>query len=162
MDDHIMYYLGGLFDGEGYAGVYKPCQLICGMQMTDIEGLDILKNTFGGHYHKPRKDSRYENSRILYRLQWSNLTAEEVLKKLNPYLVIKKNQVTLCLEYWEKLKWTPKWALGQLIDEYKEKLFIARPVYANKGGRKYGSRDSYKREIHRGLQKGIVNTITLL
>ena len=58
-------YAGGLFDGEGSAGVYtiknykegeKPTRIRAQVQMTmcDKDSLDVMQRLFGGHVYKKK------------------------------------------------------------------------------------------------------------
>jgi hypothetical protein len=147
-------YIAGLFDGEGSTGVYAPGQLSMCVQMTSTLGVEYIRSLFGGHIHEytPRKP----NCHTLYDIQYSGLKAEKVLRTVLPFLLVKREQVNLVLEYWEKLKVTPRWYRLNLIKEYRQKLAVVSPHSANVSRRgRLGHRDLKPRK-KRGAK--IVNT----
>ena len=111
-DRHQLFYIAGLFDGEGSAGVYKPCQLLTSIQMTSDKALLLVKEYFGGHIAKV--PARRLNEHDCYRISYSTLAAENFLMAISPHLRVRKEQVELVLNTWGRLKWAH--AVGEAGD----------------------------------------------
>jgi len=94
-------YLAGLFDGEGcisiqqsknVKGIFNYClKLIVHMNCKEI--IDILQETFGGSVYI-RKDKSYA-------WECTGTEADETLKLIVPYLIEKKKQAELGIDYSE-------------------------------------------------------------
>ncbi|KKK75373.1 hypothetical protein LCGC14_2874380 [marine sediment metagenome] len=95
-------YAAGIMDGEGYIGIlkvnkkanYQPCLSI---KMGDLEALELYELLFGGHIGTSGVSS---TGRTMYK--WVARNREEVKKVLTilrPYLLIKKRQADVCLEF---------------------------------------------------------------
>jgi hypothetical protein len=91
-------YIAGLFDGEGWITVSKNKKTfipIVGIKMNGFNLLKKLHNEFGGYFYQ-RKN--YINRPLT---EWTLKGAFQVipfLKKIEPFLIIKKEQAQLCLE----------------------------------------------------------------
>jgi hypothetical protein len=91
-------YIAGLFDGEGYITVNKKKKSfvpVVGIKMNGFNLLKTLHNQFGGYFYQ-RKN--YINRPLT---EWTLRGAFQVipfLKKIESFLVIKKEQAQLCLE----------------------------------------------------------------
>lgn len=100
-------YLAGFVDGEGYVGIMKTRnrQMVRGYEYrkvlkiasTDKGIIDWLYQSFGGSTEK-REWSESENNKPAYcwTLRYKNL--EPFLRKIYPFLKIKKRQVEILLE----------------------------------------------------------------
>jgi hypothetical protein len=91
-------YIAGLFDGEGYITVNKNKKSfvpVVGIKMNGFNLLKKLNNEFGGYFYQ-RKN--YINRPLT---EWTLKGAFQVipfLRKIEPFLIIKKEQAQLCLE----------------------------------------------------------------
>jgi hypothetical protein len=91
-------YIAGLFDGEGYITVNKNKKTfipIIGIKMNGFNLLKKLNTEFGGYFYQRKK---YINRPLT---EWTLRGAFQVipfLKKIEPFLIIKKEQAQLCLE----------------------------------------------------------------
>jgi hypothetical protein len=91
-------YIAGLFDGEGYITVNKNKKSfvpVVGIKMNGFNLLKKLNSEFGGYFYQ-RKN--YINRPLT---EWTLKGAFQVipfLKKIEPFLIIKKEQAQLCLE----------------------------------------------------------------
>ena len=91
-------YIAGLFDGEGYITVNKNKKAfvpVIGIKMNGFNLLKELNIQFGGYFYQRKK---YINRPLT---EWTLRGAFQVipfLKKIEPFLIIKKEQAKLCLE----------------------------------------------------------------
>jgi intein/homing endonuclease len=90
-------YLAGLIDGEGYIGVKKTnaknsvsplYHERIQMRMVHEGAIALLASTLGGNYYRERPHAN--NGRPLYCYQASDAKAAEILERLLPYLVVKR------------------------------------------------------------------------
>jgi hypothetical protein len=106
----ILAYLAGFFDGEGTVGIYKESyntnsgkktcfclQVKC--YNTNIEILNLFKHLFGGTVSK----NSY-GTKICYQWGIAANDALKFLKTIEKYLIIKKNQALLGIEFQENDK----------------------------------------------------------
>lgn len=106
-------YLAGIMDGEGTIriGSAKPngkskqnikYYSAVSVGNTNKEVLEMFVNKFGS---KVREDKRVPNRKRMYRWGTSgNITVPKILKQLLPYLVIKKEQAKIVIEFAEGYK----------------------------------------------------------
>jgi hypothetical protein len=89
--------IAGTKSGQGYKG--KPYWLIdckIGISNTSVELMKWLKENFGGEYHDGGQGSR----RICYRWNLQNYKQmEKFVLAILPYMVIKRKQALLALEF---------------------------------------------------------------
>ena len=126
----ILAYLAGIFDGEGWVHINKTSSprsmklwervtpnfaLNCGITNSHKGVLEIFQKLFGGSIYD-RTAFRIYDYRIDRRM------AAEMLNKLLPYLVIKKEQARIAVEFQETL-----YATGKTVS--KEKLEYRDFVY---------------------------------
>lgn len=117
-------YMAGFFDGEGYIGIlkrqrktYNPEYFIqISIGQKDGHIMDWVMENFGGHLHNVKRDGSY---------YWivSNKDAYKFLKKIKPYLIYKKPQAELALEFYENRdlrKPIPKQELERREDIYNK------------------------------------------
>ena len=113
-------YLAGLIDGEGHISITRsdkpeyrtqrgtmklyPCPvrygLVVAVSNTDIRLVKWLKETFGGSYNGGRPFKKHPNWKPKY--QWNvcgNKDKELFLLALLPYLVLKREQAIIALEF---------------------------------------------------------------
>jgi len=105
--NELIAYLAGLVDGEGYVGIKKqkprPDTINClyheriQIRMVDEIAIKLFKQTFGGNYYKETEHSKY-SKKPLYCYQATDRLASQIIRKLLPYLLIKKRQAKLILK----------------------------------------------------------------
>lgn len=133
-------YLAGIIDGEGYVGIKKTnnrtdCQNPqyherIQVRMIDETAISFLTEVLGGNYYKETEHSKY-SKKPLYCYQASDKTAASIIKKLFPYLIVKKRQANLILKLRESkenkksfLRGSPsKRPMNPKIVEYRESLY---------------------------------------
>jgi hypothetical protein len=115
-------YLAGFVDGEGTLGIerinngkvrpygitsngaprswYHSPEHIVRVQVsnTNLAGLKSIQAVYGGSLTTMKSYNR-PNSRVAYKLTWNSRRAEQLLKVVGPYLVLKRPQYLLLLEY---------------------------------------------------------------
>lgn len=107
----IAAYAAGLFDGEGYVGIDSVCisngkrrlpHLGLRIVISQKDGaiMDWLKDNFGGNVYRQRNGSQY----YIYRWRIHSEKAEQFLRFIYPYVLIKKPQVDLALSFNEEKK----------------------------------------------------------
>lgn len=106
MEDERIIYLAGLIDGESYIGIKRTksnhqvsmlYQERIQVRMVDPEGLDLMKEVFGGSYYREKPHS--DKGRPLYCYQASDKQAAKILIALLPYLRIKRKVAETVLEF---------------------------------------------------------------
>ena len=93
-------YLAGFFDGEGcihIATVKSRCSLRAQVGNNRVDVLNIFKDIFGGTIHAP-KGYNFSEWRI------TGTGVEGFLEAMLPYLILKKEEAELGLEYRSKFK----------------------------------------------------------
>jgi len=104
---HEVAYTAGFFDGEGCVNIvrylqrgrsYHTLQIV--FTNTDFQALEWLRQRWGGYLSKPTQPSnpRHRSSR---HLRMSAGPARPLLVAMLPYLIIKKSQVEIALEFIE-------------------------------------------------------------
>jgi hypothetical protein len=96
-------YLAGLFDGEGTFSIYHQRQyestaIRIEITNTKIELMEWLVQHFGGQYYSHRRSSPKHCIAYGWRPK-GRTNSEHLLLGLLPYLVIKKEQAKVALEY---------------------------------------------------------------
>ena len=98
-------YLAGLLDGEGYFGIYivrnKHYISCVKMASTDKEIIKWLKESFGGYFYERKFDN--DDWKDAYTWTLTDKKVVPFLKKITPYLKIKRKQAEIILKR-EKLK----------------------------------------------------------
>ena len=97
----MMAYFAGLFDGEGSIHVASKSgrgfQLSLHVVLTSHEPLYQMEGWLGGavHKHNSRTKGGFESK------QWtvSGVEAQEILRKLYPHLIIKKEEADVALKF---------------------------------------------------------------
>lgn len=131
-------YIAGLFDGEGFIVIPKgkpriknnaqrspQFSLRIGVEMINKNQiLDKLYKTFGGHLYK-RPGRRAENRQVTTLWYEGGDNAMEILKKIIPHLIIKKEQAEIAIKFQEhmkkhRLKFPRKQRLGNEIIEFRQ------------------------------------------
>ena len=101
---HEVAYTAGFFDGEGCVNIARylkrgrpyHCLAII-FTNTDFQVLDWLHQRWGGYLTKPTQDS--PRHRPVRNLRFSAGPALPLLRAMLPYLIIKKSQVEIALEF---------------------------------------------------------------
>lgn len=107
--DPDLSYFAGFFDGEGSVGIYASGQHDCGKpryRLTVSVGqsgfnvpkiLKLFEATFGGSINEGK--SGMANGQRAWQWRVSAVTANEFLLAILPYVVVKRKQVELALEF---------------------------------------------------------------
>ena len=108
-------YLAGIIDGEGYIGIikcspqikyretkhrYKPVLIIVN---TNRKLIDKLNDNFEGHIHQRK---RIIKSKITYDFTFTQKGLWNILPKIIPYLIVKKEQAKLLIELRKTFRFT--------------------------------------------------------
>ncbi len=102
---HEVAYTAGFFDGEGCVNIARYLQrgrpyhtLAIIFTNTDFRVLQWLQERWGGHISKPT-EPRNPRHRPTCHLRFSAGPARPLLLAMLPYLIIKKSQVEIALEF---------------------------------------------------------------
>jgi len=97
-------YVAGLIDGEGQVTIAtkrsKKHAAVVAVTMVDRAPLDVLASTYGGRVYT--LTSKNDNWKTPYRWQVSDQLAENVLRDVRPFLLVKGPQADLCLQLREQ------------------------------------------------------------
>lgn len=106
MNENICAYGAGIFDGEGYVDIYKATlskasknpSLMLRVIISQKDGkvMNWLQDNFGGYVSLSRKDTYY-----IYRWDIRSKSAYKFLSLIYPFVIIKKEQVKLALQFEE-------------------------------------------------------------
>ena len=99
-------YAAGFFDGEGTVMLAKGgngYRLFVAVGQKDIRPLQFLKERFSGTIHSVRQPSKDR----IYHWQIGQYRAELFLRAIYPYLIHKKEQVKVALDYRDFLNSRP-------------------------------------------------------
>jgi len=106
----IAAYAAGIFDGEGYVGIDKVSKSTGSktihyavrivISQKDGSLMNWLKSNFGGNVYQQRNGTNYS----IYRWRIHSRKAQQFLAMIYPYLVIKKEQAKLALEFFDERK----------------------------------------------------------
>ena len=122
-------YVAGLLDGEGTILIYRVkdyYQLSVRITNTDLKVLESLKNLFGGDIgSKCEKVSK--RTRPCWTWQIQGPKSAELLIELYPYMLVKREQARLALEFQTHKQLlmregAPKEVRVRLGEDYKEKI----------------------------------------
>jgi len=121
-------YLAGFFDGEGCVTVVATMapngrnlshELAVGCACTYPDPIVLLYSIFGGHTSKRKRKSP---QRDLYRWEIKNRKAADALRRLQPYLLVKRAQADLGIKFQEyKIASRPRPAMYGVSPEVLEK-----------------------------------------
>lgn len=97
-------YIAGIFDGEGCIGIYSysyRCFIQLSVSNTNEKLIDFLFSKLTGNISKektPKKDGWKKECK------WKSgyFQAYEILKILQPYLILKKEQADICIDFYKK------------------------------------------------------------
>lgn len=131
-------YIAGFVDGEGCINIYKrkhtsttrgyAYSLDIEISNTNKEIIELIHSTLGvGHITEVKNNEKNKNWRNGYLLRMSCKDAGIVIKKLLPYLVLKKPQAELALKFQKNMYYghshllTREWNFREMCyDEMKE------------------------------------------
>lgn len=119
-------YLAGLVDGEGSLTISKCGAARLTVYNTNLELLGWARQHFGGSVHCYQRLSN-PNWKPLGRWVLGNVATAELLKKLVPYLIAKREQANLLIQFQvTKIAATEGRKLGIPIDvvHHRERLRV--------------------------------------
>lgn len=101
--DNELAYLAGFFDGEGCISINRNSSQHYGLLLAAAQinpaPLFLLYQRFGGYIvRKQRPTDRY---RAVHQWRSSGREAADVLRQLQPYLVVKKEEADIAIEFQE-------------------------------------------------------------
>ena len=107
---HMLSYLAGIFDGEGYVGIVKISarqakrpnpnfRAHCAVQMSERIIPQLFQNVFGGTVY--RYKLRNPNYKTLHKWVVRDCQCIDFLKELMPYLIIKYPEAEIVLHFAE-------------------------------------------------------------
>ena len=106
MNNTISAYAAGIFDGEGYVDIYqatlskasKNRSLYVRVIISQKDGkvMNWLQDNFGGYVRKEKRNKNY-----IYRWSIASKSASKFLSTIYPFLVIKKEQAKLTIQFEE-------------------------------------------------------------
>ena len=105
--NQIKAYAAGIFDGEGYVDIYKAStstaskspSLMLRIIISQKDGLVMnwLQDNFGGNVVLERRKETY-----IYRWDIRSQAAKRFLLQIQPFVLIKKEQIDLAIKYEEE------------------------------------------------------------
>ena len=114
LTDQELAYIAGIIDGEGHLGISKNTTKrqrqkspkyqseVCVIN-TDKRLMDWMEQRVGGLVNaRTSKSSLNPKWKISYRWRIQEGRHQDFLRSILPYLVIKKRQAELIIEYWNK------------------------------------------------------------
>ena len=117
--DNDFAYLAGIIDGEGCIGVYPTAYawyratLTVGSTSKDL--IVWLHDNFGGSVHNASRAGQYGNNKANQAWQMSGKKLATLLERVEPLLIIKKNQSVLAREFLSTLTKTPALGLSKEV-----------------------------------------------
>lgn len=96
-------YIAGFFDGEGSITIHRNRKnapnytMQCGVWQMDKNPLDYIAFYFGGNVYKKYKDLNRKGNMWVWAATTRN--ALVFLKAIEPYLIVKKAQAKLAIEF---------------------------------------------------------------
>lgn len=130
MDDTLLPYLAGFFDGEGHVGVYltahKHYLLTITVTNTNKEALELFKGRFDGVFWVRKATASW---RTTWGWKVQARKAEVALRAMQPWIIVKREEVDVALEFADVcMGWSrrgPKpWTAEEraLRESYKQRL----------------------------------------
>ena len=103
----LLSYLAGIIDSDGCIsitkvrpnGLNKTCRhfLVVSIQMQEKRVIDFLAKKFDRNVIRHKK--RGHQKRDSFRVTWQAINAMELLKKVKPYLIGKKDQADIAIQF---------------------------------------------------------------
>ncbi|HEX74002.1 MAG TPA: hypothetical protein G4N93_02485 [Dehalococcoidia bacterium] len=115
-------YFAGISDTEVYYGIGEPYTLHLSYNKQNGELLKLLSKSFGGKIHKVKIQPFHSEQVWVWNL--SSNHAYKVLRKIHPFLRIKRERARLCIECYERCV-QPELSLGEkrkIGEAYRERL----------------------------------------
>jgi hypothetical protein len=135
-------FVAGLFDGEGYVRITrweKPnsphirYSLVAGINMTHRPIIEMMHKEFGGGLHCNRNFLKDKTRRCLFVWTVASQTAAAFLRRVQPHVIVKKDQVDLALVFQSHIDENPYVPRGRpgkihgpLLREGREELLAFR------------------------------------
>jgi hypothetical protein len=125
-------YLAGFFDGEGCIGIRKPSlhgvrsdlyALWIGVSNTDPRPLQYFVKAFGGSVRGPYHGKR--NHKPIYQWKVCSRQAENSLRAMLPYLIVKKDRAEIGIAHRELFKGNNILRHGPNADKEKRNFVLA-------------------------------------
>lgn len=104
--DTTLAYAAGLFDGEGSITIQRKVNTFCiivRVTSTDRAIIDFLNRNFGGWVGVQTPNKKVEKCRPCWYWGIQSKAASLFLARISPFLVIKKSQADLALEFQSRL-----------------------------------------------------------
>lgn len=135
-------YLAGLLDGEGCISIVnthtsrgRPTFMMSiQLVMTHKATIEHVYNMWGGGWYIDRGSRKAGQQKPAYSIHWTSVHAAEVLREVLPFLVTKKQQAELALEFQKLIR--DKHQTSRLGDEEQasRKEFYTQMRGLNKRG----------------------------
>ena len=124
-----LFYLAGFFDGEGCIGLENVKALKAHKLQIQVDNIHkdqllMFKKLFGGSMYLVLRNKYNPNHHDIWCWKLADRKAEYFLKTISPYLITKKKQALIALEYrkLDKLSNIPN--IKQMNNETKDKMII--------------------------------------
>ena|SRR3990167_6965356 len=121
-------YLAGFVDGEGWIGVYRAIpnglqqksarytlEVGIGQTLKGQELFDYLEETYGGYVSFYQPKTKNAKAQCKYVVTGDN--ALRLLEKIEPYLILKKEQANICIRFQRE-----KSGLNKKFNNFRGKL----------------------------------------
>ena len=150
----IKSYIAGIMDGEGSIGFQRtkdnkgnnhiyPRVYVCN---THKPLLLFIKKLYNGNFHIQSASSSKKMKKELYRLSFNLKDMTKILKDIKPFLLIKRKQANLCLEFINTTRKIKRNKFGQIIKldnkivKFRKNLFNKYQVAQKEGKKLYKGR----------------------
>lgn len=130
-------YIAGLFDTEVAFMIKKdgnPSSLVLSYSKTNRKILDYLSHSFGGKVYSKKKRPGQRFDIWVWRI--SSGLAYRALRKLYPFLRIKKEAASICIDFYEQIRALKKEPMS-VRREITEKYALLLEAYHKKPHRTY-------------------------
>lgn len=135
-------YAAGLFDGEGMIRmtshihrdkVTRIYQIQCVLGVVHRPVIEALKEEYGGSIHENRHDLRSPRNRIVFQWAIASQKAASFMRRIQPYVVIKRDQLELALEFQSHIdEWRGKLGNRAGFHPDRDKVFAWRADVARR------------------------------
>lgn|SRR3990167_484751 len=122
LDQCLVSYLAGFFDGEGCVYIARKGNgyyLIVTIQQVDSTPLVLIKNTYGGSLLKRQEKLR---KRPIHILRLQNKMAIRFLEDIYPFCIVKRIEVAIALEF-SRLPKFNRWHVASSSDKERMESF---------------------------------------
>ena len=149
-------YVAGFVDGEGcislvHNGTHKTVTLRISVANTNEEIMQTLHSQFGGYLSKATAHKNKPHWKSRYCWELNNTQAAQLLYKIKDYLVVKRKQAALAIEFLEY-----KVAVGNTIYlENSGKEDVERKFVKNKTEEMDKLENVFKERMHALNKRGI-------